>query len=453
MNETAPSASSLAIAARYGRYRLLRRLGQGGMGEVFEAEHVDLGTRVAIKLMHPDISADESAVRALLREGRAAAAIRHPNVVQVLDVGTEQGRPYLVMELLEGEDLAKRLRREGALTAHDALDFILPILSGLAAAHQAGVIHRDLKPSNVVLAQRRGGLHPVVVDFGISKVLDPRSDPATSSVTMAGTPQYMAPEQLRRRSRLDGRCDQYALGVILYECLTGGSPFWAEDYYDLLHAVMTASVVPPSTLNPQIPVALDAVLLRAIARRPEDRYPDVGQLAVALLPFARLQTATSWQPEFAAPGELQTGFARGVPTRAGLFRRSRSAAFKLPAVAFASLAFAAFLATVGGLMATRRPEARRGDPPGASAAPPAPGAPNAPPPTLAAAPEASSPVAGPPPELALARRDTPTRAAEAPARKTTPVPTATPTSNSAGDRRARAAAPIEVGSNGIPIVE
>src|SRR5579862_9880967 len=272
---------------RFGRYEVVRSIGRGAMAQLFEGRHVDLGTRVAIKVLHADAALDQSAARRVLREGRATAAIRHPHVVNVLDVGEEQGRPFLVMELLEGEDLARRLTRDGLFSVQETADLMLPVTSALAAAHDAGVVHRDLKPSNIFLARRRDAVEPVVVDFGISKA--PQLSAEATSQCMAGTPQYMAPERFRAPHDATPMSDQYALAVLLYECVTGGTPFAHEHYYDLLQAIMTAPLVPPSELHPDVPEAFDSVVLRALARDPKARFSNVRALGAALLPFASAQ--------------------------------------------------------------------------------------------------------------------------------------------------------------------
>jgi serine/threonine-protein kinase len=306
------TSSSLA-GRRFGRYQLVASLGRGGMGEVFEARHVDLGTRAAVKVIHALVAADQDATRRVLREGRATAAIRHPNVVSVLDVGTEQGVPYLIMELLEGENLARRLERDGPCSVEDAVGLLLPILAAVAAAHDAGIVHRDLKPSNVLLARRRDAIEPVVVDFGLSTWLDGTADRSTSSGVLAGTPQYMAPERLRGTRGAETRSDQYSLGVIAYECLTGGTPFWSEDRYELIHAIMTAEVVAPSTLNPRVPPGLDQVILRAMARDPGARFPDVRDFGSALLSFVGAPVQQRHAAEFRSISRSYSGFAGSVP--------------------------------------------------------------------------------------------------------------------------------------------
>ena len=284
-------------SARIGPYVLVRRLGGGAMGDVFEAEHVELGGRVAIKLMRVSAHGDDTAVRRALREGRAANAIVHPNVVKILDTGSHDGVPYLVMELLEGEDLASVLKREGHLRDARIAELLLPVVAGVAAAHRAGIVHRDLKPSNIVLARRHRKVEPVVVDFGISRSLHATVE-TKASAQGAGSILYMAPEQLRARA-VTAKADQYALGVILYECATGGAPFYEEDHYALLSAIMTAPVVPPSEIAPGLSPEFDALVLRALARDPEERFASVEQLGAALLAIADASTRAAWAHELA----------------------------------------------------------------------------------------------------------------------------------------------------------
>ena len=309
----APFEPAPVPTTRFGPYEIVGRIGRGGMGDVFEARHVELGTRCAIKVIHPAEASDEAAVRRMLREGRAAGAIRHPHVIAVFDVGTEHGTPYLVMELLEGEDLACRLRREAPLTVQQTTDLLLPVLSGIAAAHDKGIIHRDIKPSNVFLSQRYGSVSPVVIDFGISKSVHRMVASSTSSGFIAGTAMYMAPEQLRGTFDVAGQCDQYALGVLIYECVTGGTPFFSEDYYELLRAIMTADIVPASELNPGVPADFDRVLLRALARSPAGRFPDMRTLGAALLPFASKGARAQWSAEFGAGAFSSGGLAVSAP--------------------------------------------------------------------------------------------------------------------------------------------
>lgn len=290
---------SLVEGARLGRYRVLRRIGSGGMATVYEAMHDDLEKRVAVKTLHPTLALDPEARGRFLREGRAAARIRHPNVVEVFDVGQEGDTLYLVMEHLAGEDLGNLLGREGALSAERFVDLLLPVIAAVMTAHEAGVVHRDLKPENVFLAQARNGtVVPKVLDFGISKVSGGGAR-LTGSAAMLGTPVYMSPEQAQA-GHVDHRSDQYALGVMLYECATGTLPFQAPELYPLLHAIVQGEHRPPRALRPEIAPALEAVIERAMHRDPERRFASLRELGNALLPFASRTGRGVWREVFGA---------------------------------------------------------------------------------------------------------------------------------------------------------
>jgi serine/threonine-protein kinase len=421
---------------RFGRYEIVRRLGRGGMGEVFEARHVALEARAAIKVMHPAIAADGATVRHLLREGRATAAIRHPNVVSVFDVGFEHDRPYLVMELLEGEDLERRLERDAPLAVEDAVHLLLPILSAVAAAHDAGIIHRDLKPSNVVLARRLDGIDPVVVDFGISKTVS-ASGASTTSSRVAGTPQYMAPEQLRG-AQVTHLTDQYALGVLLYQCVTGETPFRNDDYYELLHAIMTAEIVDPTDLNPRVPRAFSSVVLRALARDPDARFGSARALGAALLPFAADEDRIRWRRDLVGPSVSGEGFAYSRSERRGGTLGSRAGALVLLAPAALLCAAGVFVAqgrpAMGHSLAAAAAASFSVSPP---AADPEPSSPAAPPILAEHTAPLPRPSATPPVVIQRARRPAPAQALGSTQAADDPPPTAG----------------IERGTGNIPILE
>jgi serine/threonine-protein kinase len=289
-------AASSDAPGRFGPYRVIRPIGSGGMATVFEAEEERLGQRVAVKVLHEHLVARTGAAERFLREGRAVARIRHPHVVQVLAVGPDTEAPYLAMELLDGEDLAARLERTGRLSVSAALDVLLPTLAGIAAAHDAGVIHRDLKPSNIFLSRLGGRQWPKVVDFGISKVV--AADELTASDALLGTVAYMAPEHARSVRGASFASDQYSMALVLYQCVIGALPFSGSGPFELMQAIMTAPVVPPSQRVPGVPVALDAVVLRALDRDPARRFPSVRAFACALLPFASESAQHAWRGEF-----------------------------------------------------------------------------------------------------------------------------------------------------------
>ncbi|MCC7385739.1 MAG: serine/threonine protein kinase [Deltaproteobacteria bacterium] len=289
-----------------GRYSIVRRLGAGGMGAVYEAIHADLKKRVAIKALAPSMVDDPDTRARFLREGEASARIRHPHVVDVYDVGFLDGVAFLVMEYLDGEDLGARLRREKPLSDLALAEIMLPVCAAVAAAHQQGVIHRDLKPGNIFLARgQMGELVPKVLDFGISKILaDKMTDGKTLGLTntgaVLGTPYYMSPEQAHGGAALDGRSDQYSLGVILYQCSTGQRPFDAPSMYQVLHRIVQGQFDPPHAVRPDIPEALEQVILKAMAREADDRYPSVLGLGAAMLPFAGPRSRVLWEPIFRA---------------------------------------------------------------------------------------------------------------------------------------------------------
>jgi serine/threonine-protein kinase len=276
------------------KYQIDARLGRGGMGVVFRATHVVSRKPVALKWMLRSTT-DGTAHRRLLREALAAGRIKHPNVVDVYDVGQEGVAAYLVMELLHGEALRTRLDR-GRLECSEAIELLLPALRGVSAAHRVGVIHRDLKPDNIFLCTDPDGTEreAKVLDFGISAVLATNAlDPTlTDDATIMGTPAYMSPEQLASAQDTDERTDVYAFGVMLYEALTGQLPFIADSYSGLVLAVAHDPPRPPRELSPDIPRDLERVILQALSKQRQDRQPSVDALHDAIVPFGRPQRRT-----------------------------------------------------------------------------------------------------------------------------------------------------------------
>jgi serine/threonine protein kinase len=279
-----------------GKYVVRAILGEGGMGAVFEAEHHAIGRVVAIKVLHPAQANKKVPVRRFHQEARAAGGIGHPNICEVFDFGTlGDGSPYLVMERLKGDTLASRIAALGGLPLAEVVEAVTQVLSGLAAAHERGILHRDIKPENVFLAERQG--YPPIaklLDFGVSKVVgggvmgewDDETDLTKTGMVM-GTPYYMSPEQARGDRNLDGRVDIYACGVLLYEALTGQRPFVAKNYNSLLVLILQGTAAPPRSLRANIPVELERVVLKAMAKNRDDRYQTAADFAQALAPVRK----------------------------------------------------------------------------------------------------------------------------------------------------------------------
>jgi serine/threonine-protein kinase len=272
------------------KYRIEQLIGVGGMGAVFSATHQYTGKRVALKWMLPELAHDEDAVQRFMREARAAGRISHPNVVDVYDVGQHADSYFLVMEYLHGEPLTSALARRD-LTPTEVLTLLLPAMRGVAAAHRQGVVHRDLKPDNIFLAYEQDGVRreAKVLDFGISKLSadDQPSMHLTRTGAVIGTPYYMSPEQIRGTGEIDHRVDIYAIGVILYESLSGQVPFMAETYGALVLEIATGTPQSLTELVPNLPVELSRIVLRAMARNVADRYPTMEDLIAALEMFTR----------------------------------------------------------------------------------------------------------------------------------------------------------------------
>ncbi len=270
-----------------GKYRIERILGEGGMGFVVAATHLQLDEKVAIKLILPEAARSKEAVDRFLREARAAVKIKSEHVVRVSDVGTlDSGMPFIVMEYLSGQDLAELLHASGPLPAEQAIEFVLQACEALVEAHGLGIIHRDLKPANLFLTRRADGSPCVkVLDFGISKIDTGESKGMTATSAVMGSPMYMSPEQMKSSRNVDARTDIWALGVILYELLAGVPPYDAETVPMLCVKVMQEAPPPLRATRPDLPPALETVILRCHEKDPERRFRTVGELAEALAPF------------------------------------------------------------------------------------------------------------------------------------------------------------------------
>ena len=271
-----------------GKYRVDRVIGRGGMGMVVAATHLHLYQPVALKFLLPDLAGAPLIVERFVREARASAQLRGEHVCRVSDVGTfEGGAPYIVMELLDGSDLASALHHGGPMAVQRAADHVLQACVGVAEAHALGIVHRDLKPANLFLTTRPDGTPLIkVLDFGIAKAQNEQSFSLTQTNVVLGSPGYMSPEQLRSTRNADVRSDIWSIGVILYELVTGRPPFTGESVTELaLHIAMD----PTPPMLDGMPPGFEAVVQRCLAKDPAQRYADLAELAQALVPYAGLQ--------------------------------------------------------------------------------------------------------------------------------------------------------------------
>jgi len=275
-----------------GRYRVERVLGVGGMGVVVAATHLQLETKVAIKFLLPTMLRNQEVVGRFAREARAAVRIQSEHVARVSDVGTlENGAPYMVMEFLEGGDLADWIQRRGPFVIEQAVDFVVQACVGVASAHGIGIVHRDLKPANLFCLRGNDGQFIIkVLDFGISKVSNLSASDGGGSMThtsaVMGSPYYMSPEQMQSAKEVDTRTDIWALGVVLYELLTGITPFVGESFTDVAIKVATASFAPVRSFRPDVSAGLEAVILKCLEKDKNRRYGNVAELALALADFS-----------------------------------------------------------------------------------------------------------------------------------------------------------------------
>jgi serine/threonine-protein kinase len=456
------------------RYRILSRLGQGGMGSIYLAEHVTLGKRMAVKVLRPEYSRDAELLDRFQHEARAASQIGQENIVEVFDFGhTPEGEAYFVMEALDGESLARILHRDGPMPLARAVPVFLQICRALGAAHQRGIVHRDLKPENVFILRRNDGADFVkVLDFGIAKGPGtPDSKRLTKAGSIIGTPEYMSPEQASSNV-IDQRSDVYAFGVLAYETLTGRLPFDGDTPLATLMKHQSDAPVPPRKLRPELPPEVEQIVLRALVKRPEGRQQSMEELSLELSRLAGAEAEVLRAPVFGtavsplltgrtadrrAPGTSSRGETlplgdtlplrdlappapEPVPTRPSIrVRRDTRSEVEVVSRRRSQLALAAvlgllFLALLSGVVAALA--VRRGDE--ATAAAPSPASADAPPrPELpgirvtASAPVGQAAQAQPeaPPEATPAPHDTPPSASAAappPPRPARPRPARSP---------------------------
>jgi tRNA A-37 threonylcarbamoyl transferase component Bud32 len=340
--EDAPEdADPLVGATLEGSYEITGVLGEGGMGKVYEARHTRLPKkRYAIKILHHELARQPDVVARFQREAEAAAALEHPNVVGVYDVNTSaDGRPYIVQELISGEELGKYLDRAGKLAAGDAVPIVRQVCRALGAAHARGIVHRDVKPENVLLLGDPAAPSVKMVDFGISKVAE-SGEALTKTGMVMGTPAYMAPEQARG-DKVDARADIYAVGAILYRAVTGQKPFEGLDPMATLSAVLCEEPPRPRSIAAQIPEGLELLIQRAMAKEPGERPSSMEELEAELSAFERPSAAKTagGAPTVRAEGDARTLLANDAATLIGgsAVLAARSAKRARPALVLATL--------------------------------------------------------------------------------------------------------------------
>ncbi|MBL8680542.1 MAG: serine/threonine protein kinase [Myxococcales bacterium] len=286
-----------------GKYQLLKKIGEGGHGRVYRAINVLLDREVAIKVLKPEFVADEASKKRFFREAKTANRVRHPNVVDVLDVGDSEEGPWMVQELLVGEPLSAMLVRERALPVDKAIELLLPALSALAVAHSKGIAHRDFKPENVFLVRGEGGVPTAkVLDFGLSKSTVRfgavrESDNITATGAIIGTPAYLSPERARTESNGDVRGDVWAVGVVLYECTTGALPFVATNVRDMFVRICRGDVIPIEEVLPDIDPTFAAIVMRCLEYQPEDRFASAAELVEELRRFVEQDDSSGARSE------------------------------------------------------------------------------------------------------------------------------------------------------------
>ncbi len=343
------SAPVLEEGSRFGTFLIGPCIGQGGMARIYQAEHEGLQRQVALKVLLEGVGKPGDGHERFLREARIAAAIKHPNVVNIFDVGVHQGTPYLVMELLDGIDLDAFVELKGRLDEGIIMDIVVPIAGALAAVHASGVVHRDLKPGNIFLARGRNDeIEPRLLDFGISKSAGPDQLKLTSAGRgLIGTPFYMSPEAARGAD-MTPLSDQYALGVVLYECCTGVNPFAsASSFAEIIHRITSGGFEPVAGQNPMLSRRMVGIVERAMQLDPARRFPDMRAMGRELLTLAGQRTRITWGLSFES---MASSSARAIvpvtQVQAAPPAKSRRARYLIPA---------AFALALGGVALTLTP--------------------------------------------------------------------------------------------------
>lgn len=342
-----------AIGENVGAYRIVEKLGQGGMATVYKAYHPALDRYVAIKVMHPSFTEDPNFLARFQREARIVAKLDHPHIIPIYDFAEHHGQPYLVMRYIEGETLKARIRQE-SLDPQEVLRIARAVGEALTYAHGEGVLHRDIKPSNVLMTPD-GGIY--LTDFGLARMAA-AGESTLSRDMMVGTPQYISPEQAKGITKLDARTDIYSFGVVLYELLVGQAPFTADTPYAIIHDHIFTPLPLPRELNPDLPELLERILLKALAKEPDDRFQSVQELITALQtaleaapPPPPPETIVAPPPTVAQPVPVAEGPAEDKPAK----RKRRWPWIAAAAAAGVCLiAFFCFAATRGEKMRAQR---------------------------------------------------------------------------------------------------
>ncbi len=342
--EADPGSPALDVGALVaGRYRLERHLGEGGMGTVWAATHVVTRRSVAMKFLRRAVAHKVELRARFLREAQAASALRHPNVVEVMDVfDLPDNSPVIVMELLDGETLAEKLLRDERLSMEETAAVLLPVVAAVGAAHAHGIIHRDLKPENVFLARAEdGAIRVKVLDFGIAKLFGEQAAGSgsmlvTESGSLLGTPCYMAPEQMGN-SDVDYRADVWSLGVMLYECLSGTRPIEGQNMAEVIARLIGDAIVPLDRLAPELPHDVTALVQQMLTRDPARRLQDLNELTKVLGRFARISVPSFGAPQASDVANLATHLqspssAPPVPARVSAASIRRTTMLSAPAV-------------------------------------------------------------------------------------------------------------------------
>ena len=345
------NGANVVPGTQLGAYRVLHQIGEGGMGTVWLAEHGTLGRRAALKVLHPEYSSRPEIVQRFFNEARAATSIPDPGIVQIFDFGQHgDGSAYIVMELLDGEPLDRRLANVGRIAVADALRIMRQVANTLGAAHARAIVHRDLKPENIFLVRDPeviGGERAKILDFGIAKLVGGAAGVKTHTSTVMGTPTYMSPEQCRGAGQVDQRSDVYSLGCVLFTLLVGHPPFDGEGIGDIIAMHIRESAPAPSTRATGIPPEVDRLVLTCLAKDPAQRFASGGELALAIGALLGVMPNTPTRPSgvttaaalLSVPTTLST--AAGAVTEGANARRMRGfAAGAVATVAVAGVAIA-----------------------------------------------------------------------------------------------------------------